>query len=246
MNKEIVSTVGGKSRADYSRLLEAVPALKGGDFLVQRSQLRMETPLINNKPNYRFELFPTTVNARVSEKRLNRNDLFCITSIALGITKWDATADTYGNWPLYFYPDGNFFLGVASSVRESDCLNAVYNAVMSLKSGSTERIPPFLTADMRYSPERGFTYGVAASHILYNDHAQLPKVPWQDTEPLVILSGQDDNVMSLDLPKSDLSVLQGGVNQSGSAVATRNVAVLLLDGFVIAEGAQVATRFNTF
>ena len=247
-NQQIIPTVGGKHRSNYLRLLNAIPAVGAdpGAWNVGRSQLRLEVPLTNNSGSYKFELFPTTVNARKSEKRLNRNDLFVATGIALGVTKWNPVTDTYGNNPLYFNPDANFFLGVASSVKEADCLNALYNAQMSLRSSTTERVAPFLTNELRRSPNRGYTKGVASSHILYDDHQEFDGIPFFDFEPHVILSGQDDNYIHLELPKSDLTVLQGGVNQSGTAVDTRNVAVIILDGFVVPEGASVPTRFDTY
>ncbi len=242
---QIISAVGGKDRADYLRLLEAVPEVASG-FVVQRSHLRLEAALANGRPNYRFELFPNATTARPTEKRLNRNDMFCITRIALGIAKYNPTSGAYGNFPLYFNPDPNYFLGVpGSGLPESECLNAVYNASVALKSGTTERIPPFLANPFRSVPERGYTFAVAPQ--LRPEHGQMDEIPWFELEPLVILSGQEDNVVSLDLPAaSDLGVLQGGINQSNAAVDTRNVAVFLLGGFVVSEGAQVQTRFNTY
>ena len=173
--------------------------------------------------------------------------MFCITRLALAITKYNPATNSYGNTPLYFNPDPNFFLGVpGSGLPESECLNAVYNATVSLKSGTTDRIPPMLANEFLYNPERGYTFAVAPQ--LRPEHGQLSKgIPWFDIEPLVILSGQEDNTILLDIPSaSDLGVLQGGINQSAAAVDTRNVAVFLIGGFVVSEGAQVQTRFNTY
>lgn len=244
--QNIVSTVGGKDRADLLRLMEAVPELKGDTFVVQRSQLRVEAALANNRPNYKFELFPNASTARNTEKRLNRNDMFCITRMALGIAKFNPTSGAYGNFPVYFNPDPNFFLGVpGAGLPESECLNAIYNGTAALRSGNTDRIPPFLTIPFRAVPERGYTFAVAPQ--LRPEHGQSDEIPWFELEPLVILSGQEDNSIFLDLPTaSDLAVLQGGINQSAAAVDTRNVAVFLLDGFVVSEGAQVQPRFNTY
>jgi len=242
----IVSTVGGKDRADLLRFMEAVPELKGEAFITQRSHLRVEAALANNRPNYRFELFPNASTARNTEKRLNRNDMFCLTRMALGIAKYNPVSGAYGNFPVYFNPDPNFFLGVpAAGLPESECLNAVYNATVALRSGSTDRIPPFLTNVFRDVPERGYTFAVAPQ--LRPEHGQSDDIPWFEFEPLVILSGQEDNIITLDLPTgSDLAVLQGGINQAAAAVDTRNVAIILLEGFVVSEGAQVQTRFNVY
>jgi len=242
----IVSTVGGKDRANLLRFMEAVPQLKGDEFIVQRSHLRVEAALTNNRPNYKFELFPNATTARPTEKRLNRNDMFCITRLALGITKFNPVSGAYGNFPLYFNPDPNFFLGVpGAGLPESECLNAVYNASVSLKSATTDRIPPFLANPFRKVPERGYTFAVAPQ--LRPEHGQQDEIPWFDVEPLVILSGQEDNAIMLDLPAaSDLAVLQGGITQAAAAIDTRNVAVFLIEGFVVSEGAQVQTRFNTY
>jgi len=245
MSNQIVSTVGGKDRADYLRLIEAVPEVKDG-FVIQRSHIRVEAALANNRPNYTFELFPNATTARPTEKRLNRNDMFCITRMALCIAKYNPVSNAYGNFPLYSNPDPNFFLGVpGAGLPESECLNAVFNAAASLKSGTTERIPPFLTNVFREVPERGYTFAVAPQ--LRPEHGQYDDIPWFELEPLVIISGQEDNKILLDLPAaSDLAVLQGGINQSAAAVDTRNVAVFLLEGFVVSEGASVKTMFNTY
>ena len=242
----IISTVGGKDRADYLRFMESVPELKGEGFVVQRSHLRVEAALANNRPNYKFELFPNATSARPTEKRLNRNDMFCITRMALGIAKFNPVSNAYGNFPVYFNPDPNFFLGVpGAGLPESECLNALYNASVALKSGTTERIPPFLTNVFRDVPERGYTFTVAPQ--LRPEHGQQDSIPWFELEPLTIISGQEDNTILLDLPAaSDLAVLQGGINQSAAAVDTRNVAIFLLEGFVVSEGATVQTRFNTY
>lgn len=239
-------TVNVPSDARRAKLQRALDALQIDikDYIISDHTLRLESALAAGQNSYNFDLYQNPGADRPLENKLNRNDVLIITDIALGITKQDTstTPARYGNYPLYHFPDPGFFLGVpAAGLTEAQCLEVIYNGKFRLKTNNTDRIPNFLTNDLRYSPRRTFA---SAVHGQYGP--DLSNRGFYSLEPHVILNGQQNNLVTLEVGAGETTVIAGGINAAAEAVNTRNVVVSLIKGFLISEAAEAALRWSTY
>jgi len=231
-------------RAKYNRVrqwLERATQMSGENFVISRSDLRLEAVLDPNKDTYEFEALQNPGADRPLEKKLNRNDMFFVSDLALCITMQDTSASPakYGNFPLFTYPDPDFFDGVASSQSEWECLETIYNGTLTFATSVLTRIPGFSTHNFRYVPETQYASGV--------DHPQYgpgdPQRGYYSIEPMLVLDGLETNKFTLKLGAGNRSIIDGSVDSAGASVNTRNVVVLLAKGFVVSEGAKKAAQY---
>jgi len=234
-------------RSVHSRMLEALNIDKG-QFIISERTLRAEQVLAANKNTYNFDLKENKSSDRPLERKLNQNDGFVISHLGLAIYKETTSGSPTQYFPLFTYPDPNYFLGVLGGINESDSAETLYLGDLSLKSNNTEIIQQFNTMHLRYVPERG--YIVAAGAQTRDEFPQYgPSIEARGFYPYsvnAILNGQDNNTLSLSVGAGNTTVIGGGVNAAGGAVTTRNVAALLVHGFEIAEAAQSGLRWGTF
>lgn len=232
-------------RAAYERAL----AITGGnpDFLIQEKTLRLEQALIPGRNSYQFDFFQNTSSDRSGEMKLNRNDLFLVSMMALVLTKQkSATDDSTGNEVLYTFPDPNFFVGnPASGEDEYRCLNTIYNGFTSIKTSPVERVRDFHNIHFLYNPERGTQK--QASPQLYDETPMYG--PFNESRgfyqvvPNVVIDGNENNTIDLILGKGDTTVIDGSVTSAGAAATTRNVVAYLVNGFVIVNGAKAQLKW---
>lgn len=236
-------------RSVYSRMLQALN-INEGDFIISERTLRLEVELLPGQNTYNFFVVENKGSDRQLERKLNRNDGFVISHLGYNLTKQNEVAipAQYANFPLYTYPDPNFFSGAAGGKNEYAALECSYNGELSLKTNNTEIIQQFPLFHTKYIPERGYTLPAAPQ--INPEHPQYgPSMDCRGLYPYAvnaILNGQDNNVATMTLGSGDLDLIDGAVDNAGAAVDTRNVAVLLLHGFEIAEAAQSGLRWGTF
>ena len=233
------------TRADYNRVLEKV----GSNFIINQKTLRLEHELNPSINSYRFELSENKGSDRPLEIKLNKNDTFFLTHLALGIVRQDTstTPKQYANFPIFTYPDSNYFTGDdTSNPEEFRALEALYNGLLSVKTSPTERLRDFATNMFKYVPERG--YLVAAGSQTEDEYPQyganLEEKGFFKLTPNIILNGQENNSFDLTLGSGNTALIDGHVNASNAAVNTRNVVVLQMHGFEVVNGATAASRWG--
>lgn len=240
-----------EQRAVFARLGDWFPAnlqAQASNFIITEASLRVEQLLVNNQNTYNFDLYQGTSNTdRPLEIKLNRNDLFFATHIAIGITKYDPSKSPvwYGNYPLWTYPESNYFVGTGSSAAiEYQALETVYEGNLTFQTGNVVRFGPVATSNFKYVPEGRYLLGVASST---NTTAQDPQYGpakegrgFQRVTPNLVIDGQQTNIFSLQLGAGDTTNIAGATNAGGTAVNTRNVLVLQVYGFRAVNAAAAA------
>lgn len=229
------------ARADYNRVNNIV----SGNFTINQKALRLESLLDPNTSNYTLNLGESIGSDRPLEMKLNRNNAFFLTHICLCITRQDAsvTPAQYGNYPLFTYPDPNYFNGDDTvNVPENQALELLYNGKLTLNTSPTDRLVDFATNIYRYVPERGYVEaGVLNTFEEFPQYGpSLEERGFFKHVPNIIFDGQDNNQLKLNLGAGNKAVIDGHVNSANVAVNTRNVLVIQLFGFEVINGAKSA------
>jgi len=236
-------------RASYRRV-EALmkDANPGVDFIINRACLRVEQALAASKNKYSFDLYENPGSDRQLERKLNRNDLFVITDIALVLTKYNPTSGDYANYPLLTFPDPNYFVGLSGGVNEYESLRPIYNGEITITTKPVERLEGFLTSNLLFVPEKQ-TFLTAGSQV--NDEPAMFGPTHQERgffnlQPNIILDGQENNTIELTLGTGQTTLIAGGYDNSGNALATRNAVVFMALGFEVKNGAQKVNRWTAY
>ena len=236
----VVST--DANRAAYSRAQQIIFERTGRtDFIINPKLLRIEQLLTAGRNQYKFDLYRNPGSDRPLEEKLNRNDMFFLTGISLGVAKQDTstTPPKYGNFPVFFHPDANYFVGANGAIFENEALECLYNGKLTISTKPVERQTDLLTNMFRVVPERGYTKFAAPQ-----TRDEWPQHKLSDTilklEPLVIIDGKQDNSVNIELGAGNTDLIAGGVTAANAALNTRNLAVLFLEGFVVVNAAQSA------
>lgn len=230
------------NRAAYSRVQQIIYERSGrNDFIINPKLLRIEQLLAAGRNQYKFSLFQNPGSDRPLEEKLNRNDMFFLTGVGLGIAKQDTstTPPKYGNFPVFFHPDANYFVGANGAIFENEALECLYNGKLTISTKPVERQTDLLTNVFRVVPERGYTKFAAPQ-----TRDEWPQHKLSDSivklEPLVIIDGKQDNTVNIELGAGNTDLIAGGVTAANAALNTRNLAVLFLEGFVVVNAAQAA------
>lgn len=235
------------SRADFSRMLRTLN-IGANDFLIHQDTLRVEAVLSSSNNRYKLNFFENPGSDNPSEKKLNRNDVFAITHIALGVAKYNPSS-TPVNWSgvVYFNEDANYFNG---NNGESAALLTVWNGLLKLKTSTNDRIEDFKTNILRMVPERGYTVAAGSQtgdeHAMYGGDGDMSAKGLFKLTPNIILNGQQDNFAELVLGQGSKTGIEGTVDSAGSSVNTRNLLVFEAHGFLIHDAANPALRWDIF
>jgi hypothetical protein len=234
-------------RAAYSRVQRMMKDFNGGvDFIITDATLRVEQSLSASKNKYSFDLYENPGSDRSLERKLNRNDLFVVTDIALLIAKYNPTSGDYANYRLFTFPDPNYFAGLSGGVNEADSLFPLYNGEITITTKPVERLEGFLTSNLLYIPE-GQTILLAGSQLndtLAEFGGTNEKRGFYPLQPNIILDGQENNSVELTLGAGQTTLIAGGFDNSGDPVDTRNAVVIMLQGFEVKNGAQKVNRWT--
>lgn len=248
----IINTGGDYSK--FSRVREALQAAGMGDpnkYIIQPKTLRVEQLLSTTRDTYEFQLYETPGAGRDQEIKLNRNDMFFISAIAVYVYKQNTstTPAQYANTQKFTYPDTNFFPGAAGGTTPFEwmCLYLVWRGKLSLFTDPVQRIKDLDTSHMMYVPRRQYlesafvgitsdTYPEFGPEMQARGFFELPAMP--------ALYGQQNNRLSLELGSGDKSVIDGAVDAAGNSVNTRNVLQIALHGFNVENGAEAQGRWG--
>lgn len=234
-------------RATYRRVEELMKKFNPStDFIINRSALRLEQVLSASRNKYSFDLYENSASDRPLERKLNRNNLFVVDHIALLLAKYDPTAGDYGNYRLYTFPDPNYFVGLSGGVNEWESLWPIYNGLATITTKPVERLIDFHTSNLLYVPEKQ-TLLVTGDQL--NDEPPMFGPTHQQRgffslQPNIILDGQENNTLELTLGSGQTTLIAGGFDNAGVAVDTRNVAVFMLLGYEVQNGAQKVNRWT--
>lgn len=234
-------------RAEYNRfkafLSQMAPST---EFIITPALLRLEQVLVATRSKYTFNFYENQGADRTLERKLNRNDLFMITDIALGIVKQDAVAGDYANFPVFTFPDGNYFSGAAGGVLEVDALHTIYNGRLNFLTKPVQRIENLLTYQLKFVPDSQTL--LQAGTQLADEYPQFGPTEAErgflKVQPNLILSGQENHQVELELGTGQATYIAGGIDDSGQAIDTSNVVVFFALGFEAKNAATAASRWS--
>lgn len=234
-------------RAAYRRVEEMMKKFNQGvDFIINRACIRVEQPLAASKNKYSFDLYENPGSDRPLERKLNRNDLFVVTDIALVIAKFNPTTGDYANFRLYTFPDPNYFAGLVGGVNEFESLWPLFNGELTITTKPVERLEGFLTSNLLFVPEKQTL--LATGDQLNDEPAQFGPTHQErgffSLQPNIILDGQENNSIELTLGPGQTTLIAGGFDNSGVAAQTRNVVIVQALGFEVKNGAQKVNRWT--
>jgi len=244
MNKAVILP-SSIDRANYLRVKQIV----GSSFTMNDTALRLEAVLSPSISSYQLEFSENKGSDRPSEQKLNHNDAFFITSIAVLLTRQDesTTPKRYGNYPLFTYPDPNYHNGDDTvNMKEYEALECLYNGTLTLNTSPVDRLVNFPINLYKVNPERGFLVGAGTQ-----PNSEFPQFGPSMEErgffnhvPTIVLDGKSNNNIKLQLGHGDKAMIDGNVNSLNVAVNTRNVAVVLVRGINVINGATAANRWS--
>ena len=199
--------------------------------------LKLYAPLVQNTDTYTFStdinLPPVVASSVTVENRLKRDSLMFVNLIGLALHKVPIFSGVKypHNSPLVFYPDKNIFADAAAApgvVAEHQCLEAVYNGLLSFKTAQSVRLEDYPCNVFRSAPDT------------QNGAAAQPSQSIQlvDVNTSFYLSGSVDNRFTLNIGSaSDRNGIAGGAE-------SQNYAVLLLAGFEVMDGARALKQIE--
>lgn len=194
------------------------------NFIVQPSVIRLEQE-ITARTEYRFDLYEVQGGQSPSERKLNRNDAFFASHIALCLLREDTgTPVPISNTQIIAYPDPTIF----SAAGEAVALEAFYNALLTIKTDPVERVTDLDTNLLRYLPQfdQPLAWGPSLSERGYFELAGE-----------IIFDGAQNNVITLSL-NSDASIAAAvGVTD------VTNYLVLMLFGNLVLQGAKKVGKY---
>lgn len=232
-------------RANYSRFRDLLLRESGEEFIINEKTLRLEAPLSPTRSSYNLDMFENRGSDRPLEEKLNRNDLFFLTHIAMGVCQQNTTAGHYANFPIYFHGDQNVFIGNDGGGNpqslEAYCIETLFNSKMTIKTSPVERLKDFLTNNFRYVPEN---VANTTSKTTGQFGPTMEQRGFYPVNPNIIIDGYDNNSIELTLGTGALTNIDGGINASNVAVNTSNVLVFMLHGFVAINGARKIGQYT--
>ncbi|RTL56241.1 MAG: hypothetical protein EKK37_17360 [Sphingobacteriales bacterium] len=184
------------------------------------SYLRLEATIKNSVNSFQFKTFEgdgATVYA--TEKRLDRNDAFIATQLAVKLLQQDvANAKTSGR--LHSYPNLTAF-----TAAQATDLEAIYNGYLQF---TINRVKKFVALDTY----RFLNVPITQQSALTNRDSLDYKTGFQKLTPQVVLDGSGTNELELFFPT------YAGWAGASAVAGTEHRVVLFLRGFLVTGGSQ--------
>lgn len=199
--------------------------------VISAHQLRVEAPISNNANTYELKILEDTQAGIKTEIRLNKNDMMYVTGIGLALYNRkainDPSASTETIEPLQTYPNQTYF--AASVLHVPGHLEVFYKGDLSLKIGNTVFIPKLSTDKFKYVPQ---TQQSAATNKSQYTNDDLIK----ELASHYRIKGTDQIEFNLNV-KTIAGLLAAA--DTTTSPNTENRVVLLLDGFLVKNGANL-------
>lgn len=166
------------------------------------------------------------------ENRLKRDSIMFVNLLGVSLHKVPVFAGTKypQNSPLISYPDKNIFADAAAApgvVAEHQCLEAVYNGLLTFKTNTTVRLEDYPTNVFRIVPQ---TQNAATSH-------PSSGMDLVDINTSFFMFGNTDNKFVLNIGAGDRNGITGGAE-------SENYVCLLLAGFEVVEAGKSNLRID--
>lgn len=148
MNQEVLANLR-KRYVDFNKTVEKTTTPDGlpAGLFAQSSYLRIDQPLVNAQGEYLLDPMELNTPRKTYEKRLNRNDLFFVIALSLGIY-YEPTARPGAGFVVTSIQDLKARLAAYGSNLEEKItqdLNAIYNGSIRLQTGTTQTFDGFPT-----------------------------------------------------------------------------------------------------
>lgn len=233
--------------------LRAIIAKSGyipDNFVIQQQQIRVHILLKPGQNNYAFDFRNGAISNYPMDVLLQQNDRFYAHSYGIQIFKQDVTSslNNYGTAQRFTYPDSNYFVGAngGTNLEEWQALYTIYNGTLALKSNIIEYTRQLTLERCLYVPER--TYQKQASPQINDEFPEYGQDDYKSRGlypigDFINLNGNDQNQAAITLAPGDTTLIDGSVNSSGDAVTTRNVLCLMLEGYLVVQGAAPVLRY---
>ena len=202
---------------------------------IDPSQIRPQTLKLYAKLNasqdtYTFNTQYDQPSILATENRLKRDSLMFVNLMGLALHKVPIFSSVLypQNSQLLFYPDKNVFADAAvlpGVVPENQCLEAVYNGLLSFKTNQDVRLEDYPANVFRDVPQT------------QNGAAAYPSqgLALVDLNTSFYMYGNTDNKFTLNIGSGDRNGITGGAESA-------NYVCLLLAGFEVVNGAKSALR----
>lgn len=235
-------------RGAYERTASKFP-----NFIVQRSELRLEQQLQANQNQYTFQ-FKQGNNSTDGPNAilLNDQDAFVLVATQLYVMKYNpsGTPVPYNNQQRFTYPEPQVFVGApAARATEFQALWTIWNGSMVFNTNSLQRLKPFDLYSHLYAPQAQVVPSDDGTLLtLVNNTVAEFNGPandaWVEHQPTILFDGTQNNTFVLTLGAGDTLAIDGSYAADGGQDATgRNFLVLRLLGLLIANGAMSAKQF---
>lgn len=191
--------------------------------LLLYAKLTTKSPNLTFQPNRGVD--SNTPNGSI---QLEKSDAFYADKIGLAIHKVPIIggSENPGNQLLIHYPDPNFF----TEANETRDLNTLYNGVLQLQTDTDVRLEEFATKNFLTIPETQYDATAGTGHLWRHDGSEM-----KDLSVNFGLWGNKRNTIEFKPFDSNYTAWAG-------AATHQNYAVLLIDGFVMVNGATAVTK----
>lgn len=206
----------------------------------QTAQLRVIMPFTANNGSYKFDVTKEESNKHIIEQLLRRNDLFVATGMGLALmVEADAAK---GQSPLFSYPVVDC-LALPTGIKGFTDFkaHAVYNGMLSMKTGQTVNFSRFPTAPFLHVPKTQPSIvwnGTAAISNNVQPEFNLENVIKELPEEIVF-AGTFVQPIQLDFPACTIAVPE---NYTGYAVLI--IEGYLYEGGTSAEYKEASNPYN--
>lgn len=234
-------------RGAYERTAQKFP-----NFIIQRSELRLEQQLQANQNRYTFQ-YKQGNNSTDGPNAvlLNDQDAFVLVATQLYVIKYDPsdTPVPYNNSQRFTYPDPQVFVGAPAGRQEEwQSLFTIWNGTMVFNTNSLQRMKAIDLYSHLYVPQAQVVPILA--DVLSITNATLAEFngpandAWVEHQPTILFDGQQNNTFEINLGSGDTLAIDGSFEADGSQDATtRNYLGLRLLGLLVANGAMASKQF---
>lgn len=188
-----------------------------------RSQIRIETPLVDGQGTYLFDLKKEILSA--TEKNLKRNDLFVVNSIGFYLMIEDSAkpgASILMTYPIQEVTTGTGDAAVTSLGFTTNDINAFYNGLLSIVTGTTVNVEDLPLLWFKQIPQ---TQQLSS---------ELAQVYYQDSQFVmgeeIVFAGTQDHKIQVSFPTFATA-------DYGTSLATGTTKIaMVLDGYKVPGG----------
>lgn len=223
-----------------------------GQWLIYPKKWRVNLTLDPQKSSYNFSLYPgQNGQDHPLDLRLDRNNVAAVTHIGLTIRKQNTSLSPARYFPPYTFADPNYFSGAPAAgtgATEWEALENIYSGAWTLKISNLDVQRGISCEFFKWTPEKQTFLTGDLSNQVEPEPAQWGVEYEQQGLRFIgdyfLLNGQQNNNIQIDLSPGDYTLIDGSVNNAGSAVNTRNLITAVVAGWEIADAALAAPQYR--